>query len=87
MDIQKKKLKNIYKMTNFYNEQELENASEWRLHIVLPSADFSEEYKTLREMMNDGWRVVRELEEDVYMLNPYTGLTEAFYIDKTPMEE
>ena len=74
-------------MTNFNVDNEEAYFLDWRLHVVQPDGELSEEYKTIRELFDEGYSVKYETSESVFMLNPYFGTTEGFIIDKKPLEE
>ena len=54
----------------------------WKLRTVLPDGELHEEYTTLGDILKQGFKVVYETPEVMFLSNPYTNWVDAFLLDK-----
>lgn len=54
----------------------------WKLKTVLPDGELHEECCTLETLLKQGFKVVYETSEVMFLSNPYTNWVDAFILDK-----
>jgi len=70
-------------MTNFDTFNEEADFLDWKLKTVMPDGEITEDFKTVREAMDEGFKVLFEDTDSLLMSDPYNGWTAHFVIDKT----
>lgn len=70
-------------MTDFNLYDDEADFLDWKLRTVMPDGEITEDYKTVRDAMNEGYKVLFEDTDSLVMFDPYNNWTTHFVLDKT----